>query len=251
MTKSRWITPTAAFIALTLGISPAHAAVSAPTMSSSGLQATKEALELPLLERISALRAQPHAYENLKSLMFAKSNSMDVRWKAVTAVGRIGSKAQAKADLVRALQASEWYMRNAALIAMVNVDRAESLKWARQLMSDKALVVRSAAVDVLAQSRDIASASLLWTKLNAKENYRGKQSLFIRRRIVEALAEMEGKGAEPKFVAVLGDKDASLHEPAIEALERLTKRSLGAPGEPVQFRRAQWQQWYKENKATL
>lgn len=215
------------------------------------MQTTKAALELPLLERLSALKAQPHAYENLKTVMFTKSNSMDLRWKAVTAASRVGTVAQAKADLVRALQSPEWYMRNAGLIALLNVDHSQALTWARKLLSDKALVVRSAAVDVISQSHDVTSASLLWQKLYAKENFRGRQSLFIRRRIVETLGDIEAKGNEGKFVAVLQDNDASLHEPAIEALERLTKHTVGLPGQPLNARRAQWQQWYKTNKATL
>lgn len=230
----------------------ARASVSShATQAGSGtLQSTKEALELPLAERLQALKGDAHSYENLKTLMFTKATSMDVRWKAVTAAGRVGG-AKAKADMVRALTAPEWFMRNAGLIALTTLDRAESLSWAKKLMSDKSLVVRAAAVDVISQNHDSASANLLWTKLYAKENYRNRQSLFIRRRIVEALAEFDGAGHEAKFVALLQDKDDSLHEPAMEALERITKHTVGNPGEPTQFRRAQWQQWYKANKVSL
>lgn len=250
MKKSNLAGGLAALIILTSG--SAYSAVSRDSASAvnGSLQATKDALDLPMLERVSTLRGQPHAYDNLKHIMFSKSNSMDLRWKAVTAIGRIG-KEKAKSDLLSALQAREWYMRNAGLIALANVDRAESLVWARKLLSDRALVVRSAAVDMIAQSHDAGSSMLLWQKLYSKENYRNKQSLFIRRRIVETLADLEGKGAESKLVGVLQDKDKSLHEPAMEALERITKRTVGTPGEPTEFRRAKWEQWYKENKATL
>jgi HEAT repeat protein len=214
------------------------------------LQSTKEALELPLAERLQTLKSDSHSYENLKALMFAKGTAMDVRWKAVTAAGRVGGE-KAKSDMVRALTAPEWFMRNAGLVALSNLDRTASLTWARKLLSDKALVVRAAAVDVISQSHDSLSANLLWTKLYSKENYRNHQSLFIRRRIVEVLADLDGKGHEAKFIALLQDKDDSLHEPAMEALERITKHTVGNPGEPVQFRRAQWQQWYKANRATL
>ncbi len=214
------------------------------------LQSTKDALELPLAERLQTLKSDSRSYENLKTLMFAKTTAMDIRWKAVTAAGRVGGE-KAKADMLRALTAPEWFMRNAGLVALSNLDRTESLTWARKLLSDKALVVRAAAIDVISQSHDSFSANLLWTKLYSKENYRNRQSLFIRRRIVEVLADLDGKGHEAKFVALLQDKDDSLHEPAMAALERITKHTVGNPGEPVQFRRAQWQQWYKANKATL
>lgn len=251
MTKSGFTKLIAAALIIG-GAQSAVAAVSprSTTASSGSLQGTKEALDLPLMERLAVLREQSGSYENLRQLMFSKSASMDTRWKAVTAFGRLGRE-KSKADLARAMKAPEWYMRNAALVSMATIDASEAVAWARRLMSDKALVVRSAAVDVIAQSHDAASTDLLWQKLYAKENYRKKQSLFIRRRIVEALGEMEQKGVESKFVAILQDKDVNLHEPAIEALERITKKQIGSPGEPVQFRRAKWEEWYKQNRATL
>jgi hypothetical protein len=238
--------------AIAVCASNGQAAVPTNSMSQSpgSMQQTIEALELPMSERIQDLRAQKSAYQNLETIAFKKSNSMDLRWKAVTALGRLGGT-KAKAELDRALKSPEWFMRNAALVSYSQVDRASALVWARKLLSDKALVVRSAAVDVISGSRDVTSAPLLWQKLNAKENFKNRQSLFIRRRIVEALADLEGKGREAKFIAILQDKDETLHEPAIEALERITAKSMGSPGESVQSRRAQWQQWWTENKAKL
>ncbi len=250
MTKSLSLLASVALCVFCLSTDVGATAMTALT-SPGSLQATKSTLELPLLERLSTLRAQPHAYENLKALMFNKANSMDVRWKAVTAMSHVGKVADAKADLVRTLQAPEWYMRNAGLIALSNLDHSSAVSWARRLLSDKALIVRSAAVDVISQSHDITSSGLLWEKLYAKENYRGHQSLFIRRRIVEALADIEGKANAGKFVAILQDKDSTLHEPAMEALARITKANVTSPSAPLATRRTQWENWYKQNKATL
>jgi len=141
----------------------------------------------------------------------------------------------------------DWYMRNAGLIAMTNVDRELASSWARKLLSDKALMVRAAAVATLAELRDSAAAPLLWEKLYARENFKGHQSLFIRRRIVEALGRIESSGGEGRFVEVLADADESLHGPAIKALERMTKRTFGSPGESPGSKRAHWQQWWKES----
>ncbi|RYZ71785.1 MAG: HEAT repeat domain-containing protein [Proteobacteria bacterium] len=240
-------------LALTVGFAQVGQAA-VPSNRSQGsagsMQSTLESLSLPLSERLQDLQAQPAAYKNLQAIAFKKSSNMDVRWKAVTAMGRLGG-AKAKADLERALKSPEWFMRNAALVSYSQNDRQASLTWARKLLSDKALVVRAAAVEIIANAKDTASSQILWQKLYAKENFKRNQSLFIRRRIVEALGEMEGKGREAKFVAILADKDESLHEPAIEALERITAKSMGTPGETVQSRRAQWQNWYSVNKASL
>lgn len=236
-----------------LGLSGySHAAIPSDRSqgSAGSMQMTIDSLGRPLQERLSELRGQNDAYKNLQAIAFKKSRGMDLRWKAITAMGRLGGD-KSRGDLEKALKSQEWFMRNAGLVAFAQVDRAGSVAWARKLMSDKALVVRAAAVDVIANAKDASSTPLLWQKLYAKENYKRQQSLFIRRRIVEALADLEGKGRESKFIAVLGDKDESLHEPAIEALERITARSIGTPGESVPARRAQWQEWYSANKASL
>lgn len=230
----------------------AQAAIPSDRSTGSGgsMQTTLDSLNLPLAERIQDLQTQSNGYKNLQAIAFKKGNAMDLRWKAVTAMGRLGG-AKAKTDLERALKSPEWFMRNAALVSYSQNNRQASLTWARKMLSDKALVVRAAAVEIIANAKDSASSQLLWQKLYSKENFKRNQSLFIRRRIVEALADIEGKGRESKFVAILQDKDESLHEPAIEALERITAKSMGTPGETVRSRSAQWQQWYTENKAAL
>jgi HEAT repeat protein len=228
----------------------ARAAVSPHANSNGGIQATKEALDLSMLERIQALKSDSNSYSNLKALMESKSEAFELRYKATTALAKVaGSKA--KTEMVHAMTSSEWFLRNAGLIGMSSLDRAEALVWARKLLNDKALVVRSAAVDIITQARDTTSTNLLWQKLYSKENFRNKQSLYIRRRIVEALSEIDSKEHAAKFVALLQDKDDSLHEPAMEALERITHQAVATPGSPLQDRRAQWQKWYKANKATL
>lgn len=220
---------------------PLHHEVSSIKTSDTG-----EALRLPLGERLSALQMQgPQGYRNLRQIMFDEKQGMEARWRSVIAAGMIGGT-ESKPELEQALKSREWFMRNAGLLAMVKADRAAAIKWARILLSDKAMVVRAAAVDVLGDLKDPSSLNLLWTKLNAKENFKGKQSLFIRRRIIETLAAQEVQGREAKFVSVLADQDESLHAPAIQALERLTAKTMGVPQEPVKFKKAHWQRWWKE-----
>ncbi len=253
MTKSQLIKATLVHglaLALATAVSLEARAAISPRASSGGLSQTRDALELSMLERIQQLKGDSKSYSNLQSLMASKSEAFELRYKATTALAKVGGS-RAKSDMTRAMTSQEWFMRNAGLIGMASIDRSEALVWARKLLNDKALVVRSAAVDVITQARDTTSTNLLWQKLYSKENYRNKQSLYIRRRIVEALSELDSKEHAAKFVALLQDKDDSLHEPAMEALERITKQVVGTPGSPIQDRRAQWQKWYKANRATL
>lgn len=223
---------------------PSSIAVAYPTTVS--LDSTRSALSMPMTNRMQLLHSQgPAGYRNLVAIMFNSKESMDNRWRSVTAAGRIGGE-HARPELERALKAKEWYMRNAALVAMTQIDRETTIRWARALLSDKALVVRAAAVEALGELKDAESSTLLWQKLYAKENYKGQQSLFIRRRILEALAKTEPRGREGKFIEALSDKDESLHPVAVFALEKMTQKRFGTMKEPVRAKRVYWQQWWRE-----
>ena len=206
---------------------------------------TTEALAMPLGNRVFLIRNQgPEGYRNLVKIMEDEKQTVELRWRAVTAIGRIGG-IESKPELEKALTSREWFLRNAGLIALTNIDRSSAIEWARKLLSDKALMVRTAAVETIAGLRDSQSTELLWTKLYAAENYRGKQSLFIRRRIAESLATLENRGAENRFVHLLEDRDASLHPSAISALERLTAKKLGKTKDTVSVKREHWLAWGK------
>ena len=207
------------------------------------MKQTLAVLDLPFENRIAALKAQgPGGYKNLRSIMFDPKSKIDSRWRSTTAVGRLGGPLSLP-ELERAAKADVWELRSAALIAVSRFDRQSASKWSRALLKDKALLVRLTAVETLESIQDRGAIPQLWAELQSKQNFKRSQSLFIRRRIVEALAKLEGSGSEDRFVALLEDSDPKLHVPAITALERLTGRSLGKPTDPLARRRALWQQW--------
>lgn len=204
---------------------------------------TLAVLDLPFANRIAALRAQgPDGYRNLRAIMFDPKSKIDSRWRSTMAVGRLGGELSVP-ELERAMHAEVWELRSASLIAVSRFDRATASKWARTLLKDKALLVRLTAVETLDSIQDRGAIPALWAELESQQNFKRTRSLFIRRRIVEALAKLESQGSENKFVALLEDEDQKIHAPAILALERITGRSLGKPNDPIARRRALWQQW--------
>lgn len=240
-----------AAMASMLGLVVVVAAIesSAAIKNSNASLEVKSTLEKPLSERIKVLRAQGDAgYAKLVGTMFDKTANMETRWRAVTAVGLLRG-AGSRPDLEKALASDEWFMRNAALVALSNVDRRSSIPWARKLLSDPALMVRWAAVDTISNLRDDGALPLLWEKLNAPENFRAAQSLFIRRRIVETLAALEKKGRENKFIEILKDRDESLHPIATAALECLTGVTLGTAEETFKTKKDRWLKWWSERDA--
>jgi hypothetical protein len=207
------------------------------------LDETRAALALPLENRIQVLEKQGEGgYQNLVAIMFDEKAAMDLRWRAVTAAGRTGHD-QAIPELELALKSKEWFLRNAALVSMIGIDQQIAARWARGLLSDQALVVRTAAVQAIGVIKDVDSRSLLWTKLYAKENYKGDQGLLIRRHILSTLAKLESRGSEKKFIEVLNDTDDSLHPIAINALEKITQKPLGKPTDSISTKRAHWLAW--------
>ena len=211
---------------------------------------TAEALSMPLGNRLLVLRDQgPQGYRNLVKIMEDEKQPMELRWRAVTAIGRIGGS-ESRPEIEKALKSREWYLRNAGLVALSNIDRESASSWARKLLSDKALMVRVAAVETLAGMRDPSSNNLLWEKLYAPENFKGKQSLFIRRKIVESLAVLETKGVESRFVKILDDRDESLHSAAMAGLERLTNQHMGGLKDTPALKRERWQSWWKSQPAS-
>lgn len=208
------------------------------------LQQTLIALELPFENRISALRAQgPQGYKNLRDIMFGRDSKIDSRWRATMALGRIGGKFSLP-ELERASKANVWELRSAALIAVSRIDRVMAAQWSRRLLHDKALLVRLTAVETLETIGDRTSVSELWAQLESRQNFKGNRSLFIRRRIVEALTKLESPTSTARFARLLEEEDPQIHRSAIAALEKLTGKKMGKPTDPMARRRALWQQWH-------
>ena len=153
-------------------------------------------------------------------------------------------------ELERALNHKDWYLRNAGLVVMSEISTKHAVDWARKLMSDASLIVRTEAVGVIRRHQDKASKDILWQKLYDKQNYRGKQSLWVRRHIVETLAEMVQTGEQNKFIKILDDQDKTLYPAAISALEKLSKKHLGEPHDSVNQKAKLWRNWFAKNKST-
>jgi len=204
-----------------------------------------ELLSLPAENRreIAKSRGQ-EILPQLEAKAFAKDEDYGTRWKALILSAQIqGPKAEK--TLKKAVNAPEWYMRNAALLAYQDVLPQSSRFVARNLLADKALVVRSAAVNVLAQKTSAEERELLWEEMTSKRNFRKKQSLFIRGQILTALAQAPVERELPLFVGCLKENDTSLHSPAILALEKITAKSLGKKNDSIDKKRELWLKWAK------
>ena len=205
--------------------SSSFAATTSP--SSSTLTSALEVLKLPSENRRMVVQGQGSKfYDSFVQMAFDEAQPMNVRWRSLMAAAEARGEKSTK-DLLKAGEHKHWYMRNAALVALAEVNPAQSEKLAQKLLKDKALVVRSAAVATLEKSSSAEVREQLWEELNQKYNFKNKQSLWIRHQIVEILAKKPLDREAQSFAGLLSDKDERIHLHAVHGLERLTGVKLG------------------------
>lgn len=163
----------------------------------------------------------PTKKEALQAIAFNDNEEMRVRWRALVALAKT-EKAAAKEDLSKAFHSKVWYMRNGALLASPYAGKKWSQKWAKYLFEkDEALLVRMAALDLIAQEKKDENAKLLWEKLDSPKNFHNGQSLMIRGRIMKALETWGFAQDKAKFKKYVSDADEVVREHAALALKRL------------------------------
>lgn len=195
----------------------------------------------PMNERLKEFEKQPEkTYKFLPTTAFDQTQSLQIRWRAITTMGRL-DPIHFQKDLEKALQSTDWYLRNAALIAILNVPRDVALKWSTQMLKDPALMVRTQAVRNLVGINATEAEPILWQQIWDKRNFRGQQSLWIRAHMAEALARLAPPTGRAKhFQKLILDPDSRLHKWAIQGLEKSTGMKMSAKGEPIDVQRQKW-----------
>lgn len=187
-----------------------------------GPELVTELLRLPPDARILAFERQPdRVYETLIDVAKSPRYSMNLRWKAVT-VSALLEREKAVPELVELSSSADWYIRNASLVSLAEVSPKTSRQVARKLLKDPALVVRSAAIDVLAKNLSEEERILLWKELESAHNRRGKHSLWIRGQITSALAEQAQIEEYARFSKLLSEPDEAVQKASMKGLEKLT-----------------------------
>ena len=189
-------------------------------------------------------------FKQLTTVAFDEKQSMRLRWKALVSLAESDPK-KALPHLLRASENSEWYMRNAALVALSDTQPLKAEAVAKKLLKDKALVVRSAAVEVLKKFPSEQNRDLLWSELDEDYNFKKQASLWIRPQILKLLSEKPMDRELKIFVRMLRDRDTQVGVAAIHGLQKLTGTSLGTAGMPAEKQISLWQNYVKTEKLAL
>lgn len=196
-----------------------------PAQAMVSVKQTQASLTRPEPQRLKELSSQGLAgYKNLSYLAFASDQTLETQWRALAAMSILGGPLSLP-QLERAAAHSRWYLRSAALVGMSRVSPPRAIFWARKLLTDRALIVRSSAVETLRALHDRQSVPDLWREIYHQRNFKAGQSLWIRKNLAEAIAELSVPGDEAKLSGLLQDRDARLHPPVVRALQRLARAS--------------------------
>ncbi|PIS11194.1 MAG: hypothetical protein COT73_05265 [Bdellovibrio sp. CG10_big_fil_rev_8_21_14_0_10_47_8] len=208
----------------------------------------REILSLPESQRLNvAEKGKDQVYGELIELSKSAKESMVTRWKALTLAAKV-KKHQAIPDLKEALQAPEWFLRNAALLSLQEISPLKARPAAEKLLQDRALVVRSAAVDVLAEQMDNDVRQFFWSEFQEKRNFRLKTGLWIRAQILSRLSQAPQKQEANHFIEALKEKDQTLYPSAIVALEKISRKKMGMSSTPLSQKRNLWIKWAQNSQ---
>lgn len=214
--------------------------------------AVMDVLQLPPENRRMLLK-QPggdEIFKKLSQIAFADDQSMTMRWRALVSLADMTSE-KALPLLKKAAASDKWFMRNAALVAMEQSHPLQAEVWARKLLKDKALVVRSAAVQTLQKFGSEENRDLLWAEMDEKYNFRKDTSLWIRSQIVEGLGQKPESHEMKIFARLLKDKDSRVGVAAVHGLERITGVKLNENPVSDAKKISLWQSYIEKEKIEL
>lgn len=120
-------------------------------------------------------------------------------------------------------ESKDWFMRNASLVALDKMGNDMAYDQAKKLIKDKALVVRSAAADILMRVGNNEVKKIFSEELEQRYNFSGKSSLWIRKQMMSHLIKNPLKSDRDFFTRYLYDEDKEIAALSTQALEKIAE----------------------------
>lgn len=197
----------------------------------------------PQAEREAAFGriAVPTATAEVLTLIDSAQVSEDQRWVLIRSLGHNPTD-EARAALIGLLDDDAALNRMAAIGALADrKDPAVTGRIAARL-TDKAILVRASAAEALGRLKDPDVLPDLGRALaDPSAVYRG-QSLWVRRRYVEAMGQIGTDAAVPYLSRALDDDDPAVVQAALASLERVAGFSY-AEGRTEAEQIEAWRRW--------
>lgn len=184
------------------------------------------------------------AVDDFSTLLKSASNSklgMSRRWVALINAAKVAT-ADELGQIKKFSESKEWYMRNAALVALNKVDKAAAMTEAKRLIYDRSLVVRSAAVEIISSNLSEENKNILSVEMSKAYNFHKTSSLWIRKQIVEKFSLAASLADRDFFVRGLFDSDKEIAGMSAKILSKITGQSVEGAGHIEK-----WQAKVKQN----
>jgi hypothetical protein len=177
----------------------------------------------------------------------AKNTSlpMSSRWKALLLASENATTQQIP-QILEFSKDKDWFMRNATLVALEKMGTDIVYDKAKEMISDKALVVRSASAEILIKLNSVDVRRIFSEELSKKYNFNGSNSLWIRPQMMKFLVEAPTADERGFFVKYLFEKDQQMALFSVEALQKLT--SVRFQGKTQTEVIAQWKSYAQQKK---
>lgn len=170
---------------------------------------------------------------------------MSSRWKALLLAAESADGSQIQ-KIIAFAKDKDWFMRNATLVALEKIGTDLVYDKAKELISDKSLVVRSASADILIRLDNTDVRRIFSEELTKKYNFNGQASLWIRPQMLSHLAEKPLAQEKTFFVQFLHEKDSKMALIGIEALQKLTDVRFSGKNEKEII--SQWKSYAQQKK---
>ena len=184
---------------------------------------------------------------DLVDIAFDKNIDDSQRWRSLVALSVQDGQGSIE-HLTSALKSDEWFMRDAALVAIGGIDKELSLKWARKLLTeDPSMIVRTTAVKIIKENGSKKDVPILLNSIFNKKNYRQGRSLWIRHQIAEAISHLD-KSSYHDMLRLLDDSDDRVNVVALKALEEITGHKPDYKNKDLQTKIAIWKDILNKKK---
>lgn len=166
--------------------------------------------------------------------------TMDQKWALLKRIRR-SDPSFAKKVYLTCIKSLDWFLRSGGLQFLASLDPERARPEAIRLLNeDPALMVRSAALNVLEGIGLEKHKKELWSVLKDSKNFYKGHSLWIRKDIAKNLLKLSQPEDNSLWVRLLNDNDLSVVTASVKALEKHTGFVMGKATDPVNIKADLW-----------